>query len=439
MEEKASWKEILAYGGLFLLNTALSLAFHQTWLNICINLAGIGLIVSLYVKSLKTNLFITFSIYVVHMGCDVITSFLLGNMNQWDINPVSSVTTVLMIFICELLMERMVNGRKSTDADKRKVFAAKEQETEGYADMDFSQLPYELTPQAAGVLILVPFSSIVAVWILVSLIDPWDNRIAVIIGCFSLLVLNFLVFCLYDILRKAFSQQYENGILRQKVLVYANQMNIILQNENRVKALRHDMKHHMNEIKLLAIKNEDTLIQEYIDSMEEFIQNPREIVSSGNTEIDSVVNYMLFRAKEELKEVTIDMQLPEAVSHSFDINIILGNLLENAIEAARETEEKFLNVGIGLRQGVLRIEVENSFARPLLAAKTPVCAGSGQEKVFYQSTDSGQCSRFLTTKRDRKMHGLGLDSVRKIVEKHNGIMEAYSEGKYFFVKLILYM
>lgn len=414
MEEKISWKEVFLYGGLFLLNTSLSLMLHLVWLNICINLAGIGLIVSLYTKSLKSNMFITFSIYLVHMGCDVITSFLMGDVVPGRINPVSAVTTVFLIFICVLLMERLVND---------------------------SRLPRgSASPQSAGVLVLVPFSSIIAVWMLVSMANSWNNRITVIIACFILLVLNFLVFFLYDMLRKAFSQQYENEILRQKVLVYANQMDIILQNENRVKALRHDMKHHMNELKLLAIKNGDMLIQEYIDSMEEFIENPKEIVSSGNMEIDSVLNYMLAKAKEELKEVKIDMQLPEAVSHSFDINVILGNLLENAIEAARETEEKLLNVRIRLKQGVLRIEVENSFDKTLIStAETSVSKNSVEGKGNSRKDAGRRNPRFLTTKKDTKMHGLGLDSVGKMVEKHNGIMEAYPEGKRFYVKLILYI
>ena len=49
---------------------------------------------------------------------------------------------------------------------------------------------------------------------------------------------------------------------------------------------------------------------------------------------------MLQRAKEELKTVTVKVILPEEIKHSFDLNILLGNLLENAIEAAERTENK---------------------------------------------------------------------------------------------------
>ncbi len=53
-----------------------------------------------------------------------------------------------------------------------------------------------------------------------------------------------------------------------------------------------------------------------------------------------MVNYMFRLAKQEMLTVNINVRLPKSVGHSFDINVILGNLLENAIEAARQTEEK---------------------------------------------------------------------------------------------------
>ena len=108
---------------------------------------------------------------------------------------------------------------------------------------------------------------------------------------------------------------------------------------DRIREIRHDMKHHMNELKLLANKYNVIEIQDYIDRMEYFIHNPKEIVSSGNVEIDSVLNYMLQKAKAELETVDVKVILPEEIKHSFDLNVLIGNLLENAIEAARKTKK----------------------------------------------------------------------------------------------------
>lgn len=403
MEEKVTLKEMLAYGGFFLLNTGASLIFHLVWLNILINVVGISLIVCIYTKSAKMTLFLTCSIYMIHMGCDVISYFLLGSLERKEVNLVSAVTTAILIFICELITEKIVNYRKNVN--------------------EAWNVP----------LIFVPVCSMIIVWLIVSVMDIRSRRIFIVVVSASLLIVNFLVLYLYNVLLKAFSQKYENEMLKQKVQVYAHQLEAILQNEDRVKRLRHDMKHHMNELKLLAIKNGDLFIQEYIDSMEEFIKDPKEIVSSGNMEIDSILNYMLQRAREGLREVKAQVQLPSDMSHSFDINVILGNLLENAIEAARETEEKLLDVKVKLKQGVLRIEVENSFGQELLIEKPSKGSNNSMEGVLRNDI------RLYTTKRDKGEHGIGLVSVRKIVEKHNGIMEIYPKENHFFVKLILYI
>lgn len=98
----------------------------------------------------------------------------------------------------------------------------------------------------------------------------------------------------------------------------------MLQGEEKVRALCHDMKHHMNELKILAAKGETGVIEEYINDMQDFISNPNEIVSSGNLEIDSVMNYLLRRAKEELRTVNVNVRLPKSIGHSLDINVIFN-------------------------------------------------------------------------------------------------------------------
>ena len=83
------------------------------------------------------------------------------------------------------------------------------------------------------------------------------------------------------------------------------------------------MNHHLNELMLLANQYEVPKIQKYIEQMELYIHNPKELVSSGNMEIDSVLNYMLKRAQEELNDVSIKVILPEegkrSISGTFSV------------------------------------------------------------------------------------------------------------------------
>lgn len=384
--EEGKVKQVLAYEGFFLVNTVTYLMFHLVWVNIICNLAGISLIVLLYSKSIKMNLFVTCSIYLINIGCDTVSTLpFIEYRDGESFTQVYAVISVFLIFICELLTEKIINERKHVENIQ-----------------NFS-------------LVLVPLCSIIMLCLLIYIKASTVSGLIII--SIGLLMANFLIFYLYNMLSSTLSQKYENDVLRQKIQNYSNQIEIMLQGEEKVKALRHDMKHHMSELKLMAMKHENKAIQKYIDDMETFMENPNEIVASGNVEIDSVLNYLLQRAKNELRSVNIKIQIPAAVSHFFDLNVILGNLLENAIEAAMQTEEKQLDVDIKLKQGVMRIKIVNSF--------------NGRIEKGQQG--------LLTTKEKKEQHGIGLSNVRKIVEKYNGIMEICPHDNLFCVKLILYM
>ena len=383
-------RRILVCVCFFIINTALFWEFHIVWINVICNLIGISAIVRLYTKSVKTNIFVTCSIYMINCGCD--SAVFMSSVDYRDGEAHSQVYAIIsffLILVCELLAEKIITIHKNVETTQN--------------------FPLMLVPICSiAVIVLLIYSGVCA-----------SRGVAIV--SLGLLVINFLMLYLYNLLLHSISQKYETEMLQQKIQIYANQIDLISQSEEKVKTLRHDMKHHMNELKLLANRHNVAEIQEYIDHMEDYIKNPNEIVASGNMEIDSVLNYMLQKAREELETVIVKAMLPEKIKHTFDINVMIGNLLENAIEAARQTKQKYLNVNIALKKGVLKIRIENSFLP------------EGLER------EEGQRSRFLTTKKAKGQHGIGLKGVRKIVETYNGTMEVTTQDELFCVNLILYM
>lgn len=384
-------KGILVCACFYLINTALFFRFHTAWVNILCNLAGIAAIVRLYTKSHKENLFVTCSVYLVNCGCDVVTVSLFADYRDGQAqSQVCSVITVFLIFLCGLLAERILTIRQ----------------TGGTA--------------LHSPLLWMPVCSIAVIAALLYSHACTDIGLA-IVGA-GLLAMNFLMLYLYNLLLRTFSLRYELDALKTQVRAYANQLDIIYQSEEKIKALRHDMKHHLQELSLLADQRHIPEIRDYIEHMGAFLQNPKEFSATGNREIDSLLNYMLQRAREELETVQAKILLPEEILHSFDINVLLGNLLENAIEAARQTERKYLSLHIALKKGVLKARIENSFNAPDLFPEQ-----RSQEPVFP------------TTKPSKDGHGIGLKNVRQIVEKYNGAMEILPQDGLFCVSLILYL
>lgn len=377
-------REFFMYVAYFVINTWFYIEFHLAWVNIINTLIGIVLLSSLYTTSIKKGFFTATLIYILNMICDIVSTVPFVNyMEGENTNQILFVVGDLLFLICELLSEKIVNIKK---------------------DSEQQNLP----------LILVPICSIGIIFYMIYSGHALSSEIVIV--SIGLMMINFFVLYIYNILLRVLTQSYENEILSQKVMLYSNQLDIIMQNERQMSTLRHDMKHHLNELKLLSMQKESKEIQMYIENMEAFIQNPNEIICSGNIEIDSLLNYMLKKAQEKLKVMDVKVKLPKDILHSFDINIILGNLLENAIEASVMTDDKILKGSISLRKDVLIIRIENSY--------------NGNIKKGEQG--------FITTKNDKQGHGIGLKSVQNIVEKYNGIMEI-SEGELFCVKLVLYL
>lgn len=379
-------KQLIVCGSFLSLNIGMYLLFHVMWVNIACNLAGIWLMAALYTKSIKERFFVSGFVCGITIGCDTLVTLpFIEYKDGMQISQIYSVAVVFLLLICELLAERVLHNRKSREA--------------------YCGLP----------LVFVPLASIALICLLFYTKNITGEGMA--LTGVGLLAVNFFIFWLYNLLSDTLFRQYENEALHWKVQGYASQIDVMLDSEEKVKALRHDMKHHLGELKAMAAKGKNGEILDYIDDMEEFMGNSGETIMSGNVEIDGVLNYMIKRARSELADVKVQVQLPEAVGHSFDINVILGNLLENAIEAAAKTEEKRLDVKVRMKQGILRIEVENSF--------------DGRLRQSPQG--------LLTTKCKSEYHGIGLKNVQKMVEKYDGSMEICGEGNTFRVSLLLYL
>lgn len=385
-------KKHIVYGCFYVINTVLFWEFHTVWINMICNLMGIGAIVWLYTKSVRTNLFITGTIYLVNCGCDVAaTSLFVNYRDEGAYNQIYAVISFFLIFMCELVIEKIITIHK--DAEDAQNIS----------------------------LVLMPICSSIVIILLIY--TDTCTGIGLTIVSIGLLIANFLMLYLYNLLLHSISQQYEMEMLKMQLQAYANQLNVVLRGEEKIKALRHDIKHHLSELMLLANKHDVAEIQKYIDEMNSFLKNPNEIVASGNLEIDSVLNFMLQKAEKELKTVDIKVMLPEKVRHSFDINVMLGNLLENAIEAAGKTENKYLSVHIKLKRGILKVKIENSF----------------ESSCILRKEQNRKDTILKTTKPFTKQHGIGLKNVKKIVEKYNGTMAVTAQKGIFCVNLLLYM
>lgn len=273
-----------------------------------------------------------------------------------------------------------------------------------------------LNGRRGAVLFVIPVTGVIALGaMLLGDLEPYGVA-ALISAC--ILAADLSVFYLYDVLLQNDTHVRQRDIYRRQTDHYRNQLEVIEESQDRIRALRHDMKNHMLHLssELRQGHCEDAL--RYLEDMEEELQNPAEYVRTGNREIDSLLNYKMQKAKQVLAAVESDVNVPmELMPKSFDINVILGNLLDNAVEAAQKSERKWMKLTLRADRGVFLIHIANS------CEMVPEKGG----KYFH------------STKGEPGEHGIGLQNVRRMVERQNGEIEFACEGEIFSVDVMLYM
>ena len=384
IEEKK--KERACYVLFFVLTAGVHLIFFSKTMSIIANIIMLYVISGCYEKARRKRLFVTLLIYGVNIGCDFLAINLLTNYSATqNYEEGISYGTVVLIMFSEIAAEKILMKNKEK-----------------------KDMPHE------SILMFISFIGIAQVII----IDKGvRNRILLVASGICILMTILLVFYLYDVLVSAYRKLEEQSLMEKQMLIYSHQLDVLMQSEEKVKALRHDMKNHLGELALMAANQNNEEIRKYIHDMGEYMQNQSELISCGNKNLDSLLNYLLGQAKKKLNHVEYEVRVPSDLCISaFDLNVILGNLTENAIEAAEQTEDKWMSVNIYYEKGMFSMEIKNSFQHELDVEK----------------------NKLLSTK-EEKGHGIGLANVRKMVEKYQGFMDVSNKNQIFTVKVMLYL
>lgn len=244
------------------------------------------------------------------------------------------------------------------------------------------------------------------------------NQILILLGITILFLINFYVFYLYDVLLQFYQAKMERHLLEQQNLAYAKQLKIIAQSQESMRMVRHDMKLHISTLQGLIESEHREQALEYIQSIYAILNFTNGYAHSNYSELDSIVNYKSEEARRLGIKVNLNIKVPERLNvQPIDIVIIIGNLLDNAIEAAYTLEvDKWIELSVEFDRNVLYIQIRNPYGHDILVVD----------------------QKLKTTHQDKENHGLGLCNVRRSLAKYNGSLHInHSEG-IFSAEALLY-
>lgn len=266
--------------------------------------------------------------------------------------------------------------------------------------------------------LIFPIFTICAVMLMTSsVIKSYHSDIIAIyyIIAIGLIVLNLVVFHLISEILENSRNMKEAEALRQQSIGQLELYNSMRENYNIQRQRTHEYKNQIVCMDMLMKKKDYSKLEDYIGNISDGLDAQLDMVDTNNDVVNAIFNAKYYEAiKNDVLVVLKINDLSDIKISDNDIVTILSNLLDNAIEAAKQCDigKRIVKIKMLYEDAVLSIAVSNSYKAELVL------------------TEDGY---IRTTKKDREEHGWGMRNVVATLEKYNAeYIIDYKNGEFVF-------
>lgn len=244
------------------------------------------------------------------------------------------------------------------------------------------------------------------------------SPILLIVSSVALLVVNTLVIWMFQYINKQNEAAVEIAASEQRAVMQARHQGEIGQIEQDLRKFRHDSHSHFQYLLMQLESRQTDAAIAYLRDLSEELDDLALVISTGNAITDAILNVKAHIAEHDHVHFDVEAMLPPDLPISDnDLVIILGNLLDNAIEACThlpDEKDRVVRVLMRINRNLFIITVENKMVH------------LPQQKGLYT----------LTSKRNTKLHGLGLRIIRDHVEEYGGSVDIKKQDGIHEISLI---
>ena len=234
--------------------------------------------------------------------------------------------------------------------------------------------------------------------VLITFIDIKNNAVNSIVSILFftvMLILLMIIFFGTFKLTEYYENQEELKLTTLKNQMLEKSMSETEQTFMLWKKSMHDYKHNIANLMSLANNNDIEGIKQYLQSENKLLSKKLFYYKTGNDTVDTILNIKQRAAESKGITFIITAEIPDnCIVKSAHFASILGNLLDNAIEASIDEESPFVEVKIKPVKSYLMIVVSNKCTKSNIELKT--------------------------TKSDKQLHGIGINSVKQTVKSYKG-------------------
>ncbi len=233
---------------------------------------------------------------------------------------------------------------------------------------------------------------------------------------FSLIILIRLIGYIHRKNEKLQQQFHDEQINRTR-------LDLAAQSLQSLRTWRHDYKNHLITLTSYARKKKYADLLQYLTVLQEQLPEQFDLITTGNEVVDAILTSKAATIHQHHISFDHSILWSACCLSDPEITSLLGNLLDNAIEActkptASDARDPFIHLTIKPVRSMLSIYIENS-----------------SDGIYNINTEQ----QLETTKPDAPAHGNGLSQIQRIVQKRNGFIEILPKDHFFAIRIMIPM
>lgn len=253
------------------------------------------------------------------------------------------------------------------------------------------------------VILVFLYVTIIYMWIFPSVTQQFESTLLYLIVSISFFVMSSIVIYFFAYICRSLYQKQHLMILESSYKTIEEKMAFQSHASEHLQKIRHDLKNHLINAKVLLDNNNAEMAGDLIDDI---IGQTNSITldisnTSSNSLIDAIILYKASECKRKNIRFTYTMEkLPELQLDPVDISSMLSNILDNAIEAASKCTEPSVEISISMQDGYLTIYSCNSHSSEIIENKST--------------------GELISTKLNSNEHGFGTRIIADVAKKYEG-------------------
>jgi sensor histidine kinase regulating citrate/malate metabolism len=211
-----------------------------------------------------------------------------------------------------------------------------------------------------------------------------------------------------------------NYLLKERSSAFIKEK-VLKDNTEQLLQTKHDLLKEYRMIQHMLKSKKIKSAKRIIDSQVGVIEKIQAIFNTGHEELDYILNIKQKEAGENQIKIEANLNLSNMIRTNYgELNMILWNVLDNAIEASKMVpkNQRTINLKLDFNHGVLLIIAENP---------------CNKETVHFED------GIYKTSKEDKVNHGHGLKIIKKLVKKYEGTVKIEHKEKKFSIEILLFL